>query len=120
VREEERCGYGKARACFIDVMLHSSKNYHRENATEPRWLPKDVAVAIFLFQKLKKSAAEFKPGCTSLEFDPCEGHPKTATPPDIIEQMQDMVLDDWLMKVCEIAETIGISKERVGYILHEQ
>jgi len=24
------------------------------------------------------------------------------------------------MKVCEIAETIGISKERVGYILHEE
>ena len=24
------------------------------------------------------------------------------------------------MKVCEIAETIGISKQRVGYILHEE
>jgi histone-lysine N-methyltransferase SETMAR len=24
------------------------------------------------------------------------------------------------MKVCEISETIGISKERVGYILHEE
>jgi len=31
-----------------------------------------------------------------------------------------MVLDDRRMKVCEIAETIGISKERVGYILHEE
>jgi len=31
-----------------------------------------------------------------------------------------MVLDDRLMKVREIAETIGISKERVGYILHEE
>ena len=31
-----------------------------------------------------------------------------------------MVLDDWQMKVHEIAETIGISKERVGYILHEE
>jgi hypothetical protein len=31
-----------------------------------------------------------------------------------------MVLDDQRMKVCEIAETIGISKERVGYILHEE
>jgi DNA-binding transcriptional regulator GbsR (MarR family) len=30
-----------------------------------------------------------------------------------------MVLDDRRMKVREIAETIGISKERVGYILHE-
>jgi len=31
-----------------------------------------------------------------------------------------MVLDDWRVKVGEIAETIGISKERVGYILHEE
>ena len=31
-----------------------------------------------------------------------------------------MVLDDRRIKVREIAETIGISKERVGYILHEE
>jgi hypothetical protein len=31
-----------------------------------------------------------------------------------------MVLDDWRMKVCEIAETIDNSKEHVGYILHEE
>jgi histone-lysine N-methyltransferase SETMAR len=29
-------------------------------------------------------------------------------------------LDDRRLKVREIAETIGISKERVGYILHEE
>jgi len=31
-----------------------------------------------------------------------------------------MVLDDQRMKVHEIAETISISKKRVGYILHEE
>ena len=31
-----------------------------------------------------------------------------------------MLLDDRRMKVCEIAETIGISIEYVGYILHEE
>jgi hypothetical protein len=31
-----------------------------------------------------------------------------------------MLLDDSRIKVREIAETIGISKERVGYILHEE
>jgi histone-lysine N-methyltransferase SETMAR len=31
-----------------------------------------------------------------------------------------MVLDDQQMEVREIAETIDISKERVGYILHEE
>jgi transposase len=71
------------------------------------------------FSTIKKWAAEFKRGRTSLEDDPLEGRPKSATTPDIIEQVHDMVLDDRRMKVREIAETIGISKERVGYILHE-
>jgi hypothetical protein len=31
-----------------------------------------------------------------------------------------MVLDDRRMKLRETAETIGISKESVGYILHEE
>jgi len=30
------------------------------------------------------------------------------------------MVDDRRMKVREIAETIGISKERAGYILHEE
>jgi hypothetical protein len=31
-----------------------------------------------------------------------------------------MLLDNGRMKVREIADTIGISKERVGYILHRE
>jgi hypothetical protein len=30
----EKCGYGKEGGCFIDVVLHSSTNYHQEHATE--------------------------------------------------------------------------------------
>jgi transposase len=72
------------------------------------------------FSTIKKWAAEFKRGRTSLEDDPREGRPKSGTTPEIIEQVHDMLLDDRRMKVREIAETIGISKERVGYILHEE
>jgi transposase len=72
------------------------------------------------FSTIKKWTAMFKHGPTSLEDDPCEGCPKSATTPEIIEQVYDMVLDDRWMKVREIAETIGISKECVGYILHEE
>jgi histone-lysine N-methyltransferase SETMAR len=71
------------------------------------------------FSTIKKWAAEFKRGHTNLEDDPREGRPKTATSSEIIEQVHDMVLDDQWMKVREIDETIGISKEHVGYILHE-
>jgi len=72
------------------------------------------------FATIKKWAAEFKRGRTSLEDDPREGCPKSVTIPEIIEQVHDMVLDDRQMKVREIAETVGISKECVGYILHEE
>jgi histone-lysine N-methyltransferase SETMAR len=72
------------------------------------------------FSTNKKWAALFKRGRTSLEDDPREGRTKNAAPPEIIEQVRDMVLDDRRMKVREIAEIIGISKERVGYILHEE
>jgi transposase len=73
------------------------------------------------FSTIEKWAAEFKGGrTTSLGVDLREGHPKSATTPEIIEQVQDMVLDDRRMKVHEIAETTGISKECAGYILHEE
>jgi len=72
------------------------------------------------FSTTKKWAADFKRGRTSLEDDPREGRPKSATTPEIFEQVHDMLLDDRRMKAREIAETIGISKERIGYILHQE
>jgi hypothetical protein len=73
-----------------------------------------------LFSTINKRAAKFKHGRTSLEDEPRKGRSKSPTPPEIIEQVHNMVLDDRQMKVCEIAETTGISKECVGYILHEE
>jgi histone-lysine N-methyltransferase SETMAR len=72
------------------------------------------------FSTIMKWSTEFKRGRTSLEDDPREGRPKSTTPPEITEQVHDMLLYDWRMKVREISETIGISKESVGYILHEE
>jgi len=46
------------------------------------------------FSTTKKWAAKFKRGRTSLDDDPREGCPKRATPPDVIEQVHDMILDD--------------------------
>jgi histone-lysine N-methyltransferase SETMAR len=46
------------------------------------------------FSTIKKWAAEFKRGHTSLEDDPRKGRPKSATSPEIVEQVHDMVLDE--------------------------
>ena len=51
------------------------------------------------FSTIKKWAAEFKRGRTGLEVDPHVGCPKSATTPEIIEQVHNMVLDDRWMKV---------------------
>jgi histone-lysine N-methyltransferase SETMAR len=71
------------------------------------------------FSTIKEWTAEFKRGRTNLEDDPREGLPKSATP-KIIEQVHDMLSDERRIKVREIAETIGFSKQRGGYILHEE
>jgi hypothetical protein len=56
------------------------------------------------FSTIKKWTAEFKCGRTTLEGDPREVHPKSATtPPKIIEQVHNMVLVDWRMEVPDIA-----------------
>jgi len=60
------------------------------------------------FSTIKKWAAEFKRGRTSLQDDPREGRPKSATTPEIVEQVHDMLLDDRRMKVREIGENIDI------------
>ncbi|XP_014486574.1 PREDICTED: putative uncharacterized protein FLJ37770, partial [Dinoponera quadriceps] len=61
---------------------------------------------------VKKWAAEFKRGRTSLKDDPRKGRPKTATTPETIEKVHNIVLDDRRLKVCEIAEAVGISEEK--------
>jgi transposase len=54
------------------------------------------------FSTIKKWAAKFKHGHTGLEDDLREGSPKSAKTPEIIEQVHDVVLDDWWMKVHEM------------------
>jgi transposase len=65
---------------------------------------------------IKKWTDEFKRDRTTLQDYLHKGRPKSATIPEIIEQENDMLLDDRRMKVREIADTIGVSKERVGHV----
>lgn len=47
------------------------------------------------------------------------GRPVSATTPEIINKIHDIVMDDRRVKVREIASTVGISSERVYNILHQ-
>ena len=50
---------------------------------------------------------------------PCPGGPKTVTTPEIIDQIQDVILEDRRISVRSISEQLGISREQVGSIMHE-
>jgi len=72
------------------------------------------------FQQLRNGLLNLNMAIPALKLIHVKDVQKSATTPEIIEQVHDMELDDWRMKVRKIAETIGISKEHVGYILHEE
>jgi len=63
---------------------------------------------------------EFQRGRTSVFDEPRPGAPKTATTEDNVTKIHDLVLADRRLKRREIAETVGMSKDRVGHILHEE
>ncbi|XP_018337766.1 PREDICTED: histone-lysine N-methyltransferase SETMAR-like [Trachymyrmex septentrionalis] len=63
--------------------------------------------------------SEFKMGRTSTEDAPRSGRPKEATNAEIVKQVHRIVLSDRKVKLRELAEVVGISKERAGYILHD-
>ena len=58
-------------------------------------------------------------GRTSTEDAPRSGRPKEATNAEIVKQVHRIVLSDRKVKLRELAEAVGIPKERAGYILHD-
>ena len=50
---------------------------------------------------------------------PCPGRPKTVTAPETVDQIHELILEDRRISVKSIAEQLGISRERVGSIIHD-
>ncbi|XP_011068812.1 PREDICTED: histone-lysine N-methyltransferase SETMAR-like [Acromyrmex echinatior] len=58
-------------------------------------------------------------GRTSTEDASRSRRPKEATNAEIAKQVHRIVLSDRKVKLRELTEAVGISKERAGYILHD-
>ena len=71
------------------------------------------------YATVKNRVAQFKCGDFSTYDAPCPGRPKTATIPEIIDQIHELILEDRKISAKSIAEQLGISRERVGSIIHE-
>lgn len=61
--------------------------------------------------------AEFKRGRTHLEDDERSGRPKSASTPENITQIQDIIYEDRRVAVDDIVDTLGISHGSVYHIL---
>jgi len=63
--------------------------------------------------------AQFKRG----EFSTCDAprpaRPKTVTSPEIIDHIQELMLEDQRISAKSVAEQLGISREWVESITHE-
>jgi len=68
---------------------------------------------------VKNWVAQFKRGDFSTCDAPRPGRPKTVTIPEIIDQIHELILEDRQISAKSIAEQLGISREQVGSIIHE-
>ena len=71
------------------------------------------------YATVKNWVAQFKRGDFSTCVAPRPGRPKTVTTPEIIDQIHELILEDSWISAKSIAEQLGISRERVGSIIHE-
>ena len=71
------------------------------------------------YATVKNWVAQFKRGDFSTCDVPHPGQPRTATTPEIIYQIHEPLLEDSRILAKSIAEQLGIPREQVGSIIHE-
>ena len=71
------------------------------------------------YATIKNWVAQFKLGDFFTCDEPHPGRPKPVTTPKIIDQIHELILEDRRISTNLIAEQLGISRERVGSIIHE-
>ena len=71
------------------------------------------------YATVKTWVVQFKRGDFSTCDAPRPGRPKTVTTPQIIDQINELILEDRRISAKSIAEQLGFSRERVGSVIHE-
>ena len=63
--------------------------------------------------------AQFKRNDFSTSDTPRPGRPKTVTTPEIIDQIHELILEDRRISAKSVAAQLGISRERIESIIHD-
>ena len=71
------------------------------------------------YATIKNWVAQFKRGDFSTCDAPRPGRPKTATIPETVDQIHELILGDGRISSKSIAEQLGTSHEWVGSIVHD-
>ena len=71
------------------------------------------------YATVKNWVAQFKRGDFSTCDAPRPGRHKTVPTPEIIDQIYELILGDSWISAKSVAKQLGISRERVGSIIHE-
>jgi len=71
------------------------------------------------YATIKNWVVQFKRGDFSTCGAPCPGRNKTVTTQEIIHQTHELILEDRRISAKSIAGQLGISRDRVGSIIHE-
>jgi len=72
-----------------------------------------------LYATVKNCLAQFQLGDFSTCDAPRPRRPKTVTTPKIINQIHELILEDRQISAKSIAGQMGISRERVESVIHE-
>lgn len=89
----------------------------KKNTVEAKaWLDKHYSDSAPGKSTVEKWFAKFKRGEMSTEDD---ARPKEAVTDENIKKVHKIILDNRKVKLIEIAETLKISKERVGHIVND-
>ena len=71
------------------------------------------------YTTVKNWMAQFKRGDFSTCVAPHPGRPKTVITQEIIDEIHELILEDRRISAESIAEQLGIARERVRAIIHE-
>ena len=72
-----------------------------------------------LYATVENWVDQFKRGEFSTCYAPRPGRPKTVTTPEITDQIHELILEDLRISAKLIDEQLDISRELVGYDIHE-
>jgi histone-lysine N-methyltransferase SETMAR len=112
----------------LDKMSREQQRYYIfvswKNGREPAQIHNELVNAegeqALSLSTVRRWIHAFEDGDESISDKACSGRPCEAVTPENIAKVDDLINDDPHISTSEIANQVGISRERIGHILHNE